>query len=565
MALADVVSSTLPEIATADDNGPRAGRGERKPWLLGRASTAARSQRAWLYPSLPPALLTLAICFYMFRLPNVLYGTNQYDDGVYIGAALRLTHGVIPYRDFVIVHPPGIMILLAPAALLGRILGTNVALSLSRELTAVVASLNVVLAGAVVRHRGWKVSLVAATAMACFPVSPAADSTVFLEPYLVFFCLLGFVLLFSNGSLASPRRCLLAGLSLGFAGTVKIWAATILLAVAVICIRHIKVALLPLVFGSAIGFALPCLPFFVAAPHSFVRDILGDQFSRAVSGGTSASWIRRLSNLTGMTGITTFRVTAVPVVAVSTLFLLVVGILFVRRRRNMAPADNAVLSATIASVVALSLPHEMYAHYVYFSAPFLSMLLAICIGELLRGIRSPLKVQAMRSAAVTIAGCTVAAAFLVPQQAGYARSHLASAKDPTFLNLFVPPDACTLTDNVSLLISADLFDPRRHGCPTMTDAFGTWLSDGPAQEPAYSGTARFGSTVQGPFSSHFTNEWAEWLSKSEFLVTMSQYSGYIPWNSALASWFNGNFRAIYHQPHLWIYKRVARTPAPLAR
>jgi hypothetical protein len=537
--------------------------------LPGRRSVLAivletsRTQRGWLYPSLVPALVTLALGIYMLSLPNVLFGTNQYDDGVYMASALRLTHGVLPYRDFVIVHPPGILILMAPVALVGRLLGSNVAFALGRELTIVIASLNVMLAAAVVRNRGWKVSLLAASALALFPMVPAADSTVFLEPYLVFFCLLGFLLLFSKGSVSSRSRCLLAGLCFGFAGTVKIWAAVILLTAFAVCLRRAREAVVPLLLGTLAGFALPCLPFFATAPHAFIRDVLGDQFSRAVSGGAAVTWLGRLSNLTGLNGITVFRAPGLAVLAVATSAVGALSVVFFRCRRSLAPVDTAIFIAGIAAAVTLCLPHEMYAHYVYFSAPFLSMALAISVGEIVDRI-TPSRTMSLRSGAtVVIGGCVVAATFLVPQQAGYARSHLISAKDPTFLNLFVPPNACILTDDVSLLVSADLFQSSRPGCPPITDAFGTWLSDGPKEEPAYSGTAKFGSSVQGPFSSHFTNEWATWLSKADYVVSLAQYSGYIPWNDQLASWFNSNFHAIHSQPHLWIYERAARTPAPI--
>ena len=563
MTLAEVISARVGPGGSEDDHfyqkaNPRRSFG----WT---SLHVAHRHRAWLYPAMVPALVAFGVCQYMLALPNALYGTSQYDDGVYVGAAMRLTHGVIPYKDFVVVHPPGIMILLAPVALIGGVLGSNVSLALARELTALVAGANVILTAAAVRHRGWKISLLAATAIACFPMSPAADSTVFLEPYLVFFCLLGLVLLFSNGKIAPPRRCLLAGIALGLAGTVKVWAAMIVGAAAIVCLRRAKTGLAPLLAGTVIGFATACLPFFIAAPHAFVRDILGDQFSRAVSGGTPVGFVTRLSNLTGLSGMTLFHPSTTEVIAVAVCFVAIVAGAALRRRRCFAPVDYAILGAAFASSLTLCLPHEMYAHYVYFSAPFLALLLAVSLSEITKWISERRDTWVLRRSAVTVATCIVAAIFLIPQQAGYARSHLAAAKDPTFLNLFVPPNACIVTDDVGLLVSANLFDPARHGCPGMTDAFGTWLADGPAQEPAYSGTGRFGSTVEGPFSEHFTNEWTKWLSQADYVVTMAQYSGYIPWNPALAAWFNANFQPKYRQPHLWIYQRIQRTPGPVER
>src|SRR4029077_12525883 len=57
-------------------------------------------------------------------LRGVLGYNLGYDDGVYMGAPTRLVHGALPYRDFVIVYPPGHVYLMAPIALLGRLIGT---------------------------------------------------------------------------------------------------------------------------------------------------------------------------------------------------------------------------------------------------------------------------------------------------------------------------------------------------------------------------------------------------------------------------------------------------------
>ena len=45
-----------------------------------------------------------------------MYGLGNYDDGVYYSAATALVHGQLPYRDFLLLQPPGIAVLLAPFA-----------------------------------------------------------------------------------------------------------------------------------------------------------------------------------------------------------------------------------------------------------------------------------------------------------------------------------------------------------------------------------------------------------------------------------------------------------------
>ena len=52
------------------------------------------------------ALLGLGLRIFQLTRPGYLTGFTQYDDGVYIGNALRLVNGVIPYRDFAMVQRP---------------------------------------------------------------------------------------------------------------------------------------------------------------------------------------------------------------------------------------------------------------------------------------------------------------------------------------------------------------------------------------------------------------------------------------------------------------------------
>src|SRR5277367_2955347 len=65
---------------------------------------------------LTAALVALAIVWYDLAQPQGLYAVKQYDDGVYFGAAVRLVSGVLPYRDYVFLQPPGIAVLGAPIA-----------------------------------------------------------------------------------------------------------------------------------------------------------------------------------------------------------------------------------------------------------------------------------------------------------------------------------------------------------------------------------------------------------------------------------------------------------------
>jgi alpha-1,2-mannosyltransferase len=100
------------------------------------------------------AAIALSLRCYQLARPGYLLGVTEYDDGVLFGNALRLVSGVIPYRDFAVVQPPGSMLLIAPVALLAKVSGTAWGLAAVRMLTASADTVNVVLLGLLVRHRG---------------------------------------------------------------------------------------------------------------------------------------------------------------------------------------------------------------------------------------------------------------------------------------------------------------------------------------------------------------------------------------------------------------------------
>jgi alpha-1,2-mannosyltransferase len=509
-----------------------------------------------------PALATLVICMWQLHLPNSLFGVHEYDDGVYIGAALRLVSGVVPYRDFVIVHPPGIVLLMSPVALLGRWLGTNVALAGAREITALVAAANVALAGFAVRHRGRRAALVAATGMACFPMSPAADSTLFLEPYLVAFLLVGVIAMFHEGRLASPRRLLLAGVLFGLAGTVKVWAVFVAVAAVLVALRRWRTAALPLVIGGLAGVTVPCLPFLLMAPHRFLRDVIGDQLERVVTGASVFSWGERVLWVTGMAGLTAFRAGDGVAVVAAALGVALVGVCLWRGRAGLQPADAMALLAAGGAVAALCFPNELYAHYVYFPAPFLAMVAGVAVSA---GLGSGLPGPARRVDLAVVGACLLAGALLLPQQVGYARSHLAVAKDPTALNLVLSRDTCIVSDDAVVEISADLFVPRRAGCPAVLDPFGTWLADGPAYEPSYGDGQLVHGVYRLKFPAPFVDEWGRWLDEADYVVQLAPQGGYIPWTPALRAWFFANFKLVPSpSSSAWIYKHVGHQAPPPA-
>lgn len=61
-----------------------------------------------------------------------LHAIGNYDDGIHYAAAMGLVHGLLPYRDFLLLHPPDVPLLLVPFSWLAEVLGEPDAMVVAR-------------------------------------------------------------------------------------------------------------------------------------------------------------------------------------------------------------------------------------------------------------------------------------------------------------------------------------------------------------------------------------------------------------------------------------------------
>ncbi|MGH3246204.1 MAG: hypothetical protein ACRDOI_08340, partial [Trebonia sp.] len=292
-------ATAAPSAGASDDRGPRA---------------------YWLSPpglvTLTVTVLALAIRLYLLSRLRYLTGLTEYDDGVYLGGAVSLISGAAPYHGFAFVQPPGILLLMTPAALLAKVSAITNAMAVARLLTVAASAACVALVGSLVRHRGAFVTLVACGALALYPDDIMSAHTLLLEPWMNLLVLAGACVAFRDGRLVAPRRLLCAGVLLGLAGTVKYWAALPALGLLAVCLltvpgrgpggglaagdgtRGVKAARAVRFAGGVVaGFAVPVLPFAAPWPGLFLRSTLFDQVSRA---GSSVPESLRFAHLTGL-------------------------------------------------------------------------------------------------------------------------------------------------------------------------------------------------------------------------------------------------------------------------
>jgi len=114
---------------------------------------SAHPNRHWLWA------IALAAIAFAFRLIPVLrggglFGFGNYDDGVYYAAATGLVHGRLPYLDFLLLHPPGMPLLLTPFALGAQLASDSYGFAAARLAWMLLGALNAVLIWRILRPIG---------------------------------------------------------------------------------------------------------------------------------------------------------------------------------------------------------------------------------------------------------------------------------------------------------------------------------------------------------------------------------------------------------------------------
>jgi len=493
------------------------------------------------------ALLGLGLRVFQLTRPGYLTGFTQYDDGVYIGNALRLVNGVIPYRDFAMVQPPGSMLLMVPAALGGKVFGSAWALAAARVLTVGADTANVVLAGLLVRHRGPLAAGVASGLYAVYPAALNASQSLFLEPWLNLFCLLGAVLLFDGDHLAGhrgvpgehgSRRAFWAGVCFGFGTAVKIWAALPALVAWLLCLRARRDRV-PFAGGFVVGIAVPCLPFLALAPSGFGRTVFVSELVQATHGRVGAN--PRLADITGIVGLSSVgvdpKIWAGATAAGVLLLFVVIAWLRARRAGSRATAlDWFALICTFVVTGMLFSPSEWYVHYAAFAGPFLAVLVGLSAGRLVAARHPAVKKPRpwVRVCAGVVAALLIAAMGAAD---GYTATTLYPARDLSAASALIPPGACVLTDTAAATVVIGRFSASSPGCPAIVDTVGTLIA-----------TTHGKDFVAGPgVLQADTQVWQQAFRQARYvwLIGNNGYTGArIAWTPALHAYFETHFRLI---------------------
>lgn len=511
------------------------------------SETIFSDPRFWLASGF--ALLAVIVRLSLLSVHGRLTGLSEYDDGVYLGAALRLVEGVLPYKDYVLVQPPGIAVLLSPIGLVAKAIGSLNSLIVMRLVTVAVSALNVLLVGHLVKSKG-KVAVIAACGiMALYPQAVASSVTILLEPYMNLFCILGFVALFNNLEFrGSPRSYLLGGVLIGIAGSIKSWAIVPAVILFVVILLSENVARISkavrFAFGVAASFLIVTFPFVLSDPSGFIHDVITVQLNRVP--GKRLGMFERLNYITGSSVSKYFLSHQNIITIVSS--ILAIAMFFFAIRSLVQERNPLLYFGLIAVVVVFAVllyPSDFYYHYPDFLTPYMAIVLAFGACYLAEKIRSRSSFE--RIAVYSLLFYVLPVSFFIAE-VSFEHHQIPAIVPKNFAEGIIPKGACVVSDTEALLIESNRFYSDKTGCPVMIDSFGTAL--------ALSG----GRTIHGgaAASSKLDQYWLSTMKHADYIWLSTFAKSRLPWTKGNLAYFNTHYKRVSIDSPLYgtIFKRI---------
>jgi alpha-1,2-mannosyltransferase len=330
-----------------------------------------------------PKLLfaSVAVLAFVVRLTPLLIGGGlrsygRYDDGVYYAGADALTFGRVPYRDFVLLHPPGILLVLAPFALLGRLTSDPIGMAAGRLAFMSIGALNAVLVCALARRWNWRAGIAAGILYACWYPAVFSEQSTLLEPLGSTALLVALLLLLKTARPPTARAELLAGVALGLAETLKIWyvAPWAVIVLWLLLSRRARSALRVALSGAA-ALVLVLLPFILLARGRMYDMVVRDQLLRSPE---ATSRLVRLRNILGIESFVAGHHTALNVVTVIALVVLAAAAVAC----SIDPSARLLVMLLAGNLLVLLASPSYFTHYAALTAAPIALVLGVGLGKL---------------------------------------------------------------------------------------------------------------------------------------------------------------------------------------
>ncbi|MGV8909510.1 MAG: hypothetical protein ACOH1Y_11050 [Propionicimonas sp.] len=412
----------------------------------------ARRWRFWV-----PA--GIAVVAFLARLVPVLrggglFGTDTYDPSVYYAAAVGVFSGRLPYRDFLLLHPPGILLALQPFAALGAIVGDPIAMAAARVGFMAMGAGSAFLIYRILLPQHRYAALVGASAYAVWYPAIYAERTVRLEGLATFVVLVGIVVV--QRAMTKPTWVLFAaaGALFGFGATVKIWGIVpVGVLVAWVAWRQGWRRATVTLAGATAVILLVIAPFALAGPNLWNMVVL-DQLGRP----RTAQSLGRFIDISGFR----FLPRAVAVAPALIVGVATIPALWLAWRTTLG---RLFVLLTLSTVVVLFAGPTWFGHYPAFAGAPLCLLYGAAFGELL-GLMAAQKYRRVAIGSV-MAGLAVIGSFVIMRHDGTA------LKGQLIASVLADRPGCVTTDNPTTLIFSNTL--RRNlasGCPLVVDLAG---------------------------------------------------------------------------------------------
>ena len=468
-------------------------------------------------------------------------GNYGYDAGVYYAAGDALIHGRLPYRDFVLLHPPGLMLALTPFAWLGRITSDHAGFVTASLAFSALGAVNAVLVVRVARRMGvagWP-ALLGGGSYALWYGAIRAEYLPRLEPLGNFLLLAGLLALLAAADSGRGWPAVAGGVGLGAAASVKIWwAVPMLLVLAWHLIgdrRRWPRVLLPAA-GAAGALALINGPFFLLSHGQMWQQVVIQQLGRARDQNSVAA---RLAQLSGVNYLSLHRPAELALLVLAAAVALAVCWLAWHTTR----ARLAVVLLLVQVMVLVSAP-SWFSFYTDYAAPAAALTLAAGIGALSarraaaghsrpdRGARYgwvPVVVAALETVLLMVTGrSNVVAPF--------PRASLAGAVSGT---------RCLMSDSSMALIQLNaLSSGLAHGCQNWVDVTGKTY--GPDKAPSPGIPRRANATWQADLRAYLLSGDAVIIIRADGTGLSRATTAAIRQGGVLAA---ADGQAIYRTPH----------------
>lgn len=521
-------------LPSGDIYSPAQGHGAR------RGIATLRRPSAATVALVAASALGLGLRLWQFQRPGSLTGIVEYDDGPYVGSAILLTHGILPYRDYIFVQPPGIMIIITPIALLARLgwISTAGVMAIGRIVTALASAAGVPLLGLLIRHRGVAAVTLGCGLLAVYTGSIQAAHTVLLEPWLALLCLLGALTVFRRDRLATDRRLLWGGVIFGFAGAVEAWAILPVLIITVLCLPRLR-RIAMFAAGVCAGFLVVLLPFFLQSPSGFFDGVITAQIGPRAN-AIRVSLLYRLRDMVGLHWLYTWSEWATIVVALSVGGLIIAGMIVASLLTGRGPAalEWFMLAMTAGLVLMFMRPSQFLYHFTGFLGPFLAgsvaLPLARCADGLLRWL--PISESNWPQGLLTALAAPFIGVFAALQIMALSGLSGYLVLSPAIQRL-VPPGSCLLSDTGPPLIMTGRLVSTQPGCVTVLDSTGADLALSHGLKPD-TGAWRSWALQQ---------MWARAFQHAQFVLLKYSQNPRIAWTPSLRAYFRQHFTAIFHQ------------------